>query len=243
MKKYELTDETKLYNGRTLHRIVALRSFGWVNKGDKGGWIEKEENLSHEGNCWVNYEAKVLDDAKVLDNACLLHRAELYDRACLHHDAAVGDQAILSGNAGVFNFAKVYRKALVHNAKLSGEVVIKDNATVYGNVIIRNAVTVCEDAKISSDDMIIGGLARFCGDAKITGDRDYIVFKNWWSSGRYFTWTRSNNMWSVGCFYGTGDELIKKAYEDSEDKGKHYEEIVEYVNKCVLKEEYYKKKN
>lgn len=64
---------------------------------------------------------------------------------------------------------------------------------------------------------------------------DYIVFKNWWSSGRYFTWTRSNNMWSVGCFYGTGDELIKKAYADSEDKGKHYEEIVEYVNRCVLK--------
>ena len=50
-----------------------------------------------------------------------------------------------------------------------------------------------------------------------------------------FTWTRSNNMWSVGCFYGSGDELIKKAYEDSEDKDKHYAEIVEYVNKCVLK--------
>lgn len=239
MKKYELTDETKLYNGRTLHRIVALRSFGWVKKGDKGGWVEKEENLSHAGNCWVNYEAKVLDDAKVLDNAWLSQRAELYDRACLHNDAAVGDQAILSGDAGVFGFAKVYRKALVHNAKLSGEVVIKDNATVYGNVIIRDAITVCGDAKIinndvSSDSMIIRGLARFCGDAKISNNKDYIVFKNWWSSGRYFTWTRSNNMWSVGCFYGTGEELIKKAYEDSEDKGKHYEEIVEYVNSCVL---------
>ncbi len=41
-------------------------------------------------------------------------------------------------------------------------------------------------------------------------------------------------MWSVGCFYGIGDDLIKKAYAESEDKGKHYEEIVEYVNKCVL---------
>ena len=76
--------------------------------------------------------------------------------------------------------------------------------------------------------------AKVCGDAEIYNNKDYIVFKNWWSSGRYFTWTRSNNMWSVGCFYGTGEELIKKAYEDSEDKGKHYAEIVEYVNKCVL---------
>lgn len=23
-------------------------------------------------------------------------------------------------------------------------------------------------------------------------------------------------MWSVGCFYGTGEELIEKAYKDSE---------------------------
>lgn len=58
---------------------------------------------------------------------------------------------------------------------------------------------------------------------------DYIVFKNWWSSGRYFTWTRSNDMWSVGCFYGTGEELIKKAYNDSEEKGREYERIVKYV--------------
>lgn len=33
----------------------------------------------------------------------------------------------------------------------------------------------------------------------------------------------------VGCFYGTGDELIKKAYGDSEDKGKHYEAYVNLV--------------
>ena len=58
---------------------------------------------------------------------------------------------------------------------------------------------------------------------------DYIVFKNWWSSGRYFTWTRSNGMWSVGCFYGTGEELIKKAYNDSDESGREYERIVKYV--------------
>lgn len=56
-----------------------------------------------------------------------------------------------------------------------------------------------------------------------------IVFKNWWSSGRYFTWTRSNDMWLVGCFYGTGEDLIKKAYADSETSGREYERIVKYV--------------
>lgn len=67
------------------------------------------------------------------------------------------------------------------------------------------------------------------GYAVIKKMSDYIVFKNWWSSGRYFTWTRSNDMWSAGCFHGTGEELIKKAYADSEEKGREYERIVRYV--------------
>ena len=56
-----------------------------------------------------------------------------------------------------------------------------------------------------------------------------MVFKNNWSSGRYFTWTKSNNMWQVGCFYGTGEELIRKAYGESKLKGKCYEKVVNFV--------------
>ena len=36
-------------------------------------------------------------------------------------------------------------------------------------------------------------------------------------------------MWKVGCFYGTGEELIKKAYADSELSGRCYEAIVHAV--------------
>lgn len=75
--------------------------------------------------------------------------------------------------------------------------------------------------------------AIICGDAIISSDKDYIVFKNWWSSGRYFTWTRSNNMWKVGCFYGTGEKLIAKAYKDSEESGRKYEKIVKYVESIL----------
>ena len=37
-------------------------------------------------------------------------------------------------------------------------------------------------------------------------------------------------MWRVGCFFGTGEELVAKAYEDSEESGREYERIVNYVN-------------
>ena len=68
-KKYELTNETITIGLITLHRIKALRSFNDVKKGDKGGFIVSEDNLSHEGNSWVYNEAKVYRNAKVLDNA------------------------------------------------------------------------------------------------------------------------------------------------------------------------------
>ena len=36
-------------------------------------------------------------------------------------------------------------------------------------------------------------------------------------------------MWRVGCFYGTGKELIAKAYKDSKVSGREYERVVKYV--------------
>lgn len=154
-KKYKLTEESINYCGRTLYRIESLKDFSIVKKGDKGGYVENENNLSQEGDCWI------------------------------------------SGNAQVFDNALVF-----------------DNAKVYG------------DAKVS-------GSAQVSGSAEIENSSDYIVFKNWWSSGRYFTWTRSNNMWKVGCFYGTGEELIAKAYKDSELSGREYERVVNYVEAII----------
>lgn len=152
MKKYELLkDDTKEVSGHTLYRIKALRDFGNVEKGDLGGYIESENNLSHRGKAWVY------------------------------------------GNAMVYDDARVYGKAEVYG-----------NAEVYGK-------------------------ARVCGNARVNSEDNYIVFKNNWSSGRYFTYTKSNKMWKVGCFYGTGQELIEKAYADSELSGKCYEAYVKLV--------------
>ena len=68
-KKYKFTGETKKHEGITLHQIQALRSFDAVEEGDVGGWIEKEENLSHESNCWVNGDAWVYGNAGVCGDA------------------------------------------------------------------------------------------------------------------------------------------------------------------------------
>ena len=68
-KKYKLTDETIEFDGNILHRIKALKNFSNVHEGDLGGWIEKEENLSHNGDCWVGGNAKAFGNAWVYGDA------------------------------------------------------------------------------------------------------------------------------------------------------------------------------
>ena len=91
MKKYEFTGETKVWLGRTLHRIKAVISFGNVGVGDLGGWIEKESNLDHFGNAWVSGDARVFGDARVYGDARVSGNAEVYG------DARVSGNAWVSG--------------------------------------------------------------------------------------------------------------------------------------------------
>ena len=59
MNKFKLTSEFKIHWGIKLYQIEALKNFGNVSKGDKGGWVEKESNLEQSGNAWVSGDARV----------------------------------------------------------------------------------------------------------------------------------------------------------------------------------------
>ena len=69
MKKFELTSEFVTFLGKKLFRIKALISFGNVKEGELGGFVEKEENLSNDGNAWVSGDARVSGDAWVYGDA------------------------------------------------------------------------------------------------------------------------------------------------------------------------------
>ena len=83
MKKYEFTGEVKSWFGHTLHRIRATIAFGNVTAGDLGGWIEKEENLSHDGEAWVYGEAQVYGKALVYGKARVCGEAHWLGIACI----------------------------------------------------------------------------------------------------------------------------------------------------------------
>lgn len=63
MRKYELLRNDYVEIGdRRVYRVQALRNFGDVKRGDLGGFIECERNLSHEGEAWVYDHAQIYGD-------------------------------------------------------------------------------------------------------------------------------------------------------------------------------------
>lgn len=264
-KKYKFTNKIRRFKGKTLHRIVALRDFSNVIAGEKGGWIEKEDNLSHEGDCWVSDNAIVCDKACVFDNAKVAGNAIVEKCGHVFGEASVSVNARITDYAAIFGYARVFGAALVgERANVCGNAIVGMDAIVDGRAYISGRARVLRSARVAGssfvrDDaliechaiveggyiygqtviegnarvtgkVLIEGMAHICGNAVIAKEEDFIVFKNWWSSGRYFTWTRSNDKYKVGCFYGTGKKLIEAAYNDSKEKGREYERIVNYVN-------------
>ena len=74
-KKYKLIES----NIEGLYRIKALRDFSDVKKGDMGGYVSGEHNLSHEGNCWLYHRAQVIHKAAISGNVALYYDAKIQD--------------------------------------------------------------------------------------------------------------------------------------------------------------------
>ena len=203
-KKYELTSETiETDDGITLYRIKALKDFGNVNKGDLGGFIESEDNLSQEGITWVYDNARVFGDAKVSGNAWV------------YNDAQV------SGDAKVFRNARVYENAQVSgDACIYGNAWIHGNAKVYENTLVRGDVQLYGNAQLCGNAQVSGDACIY-GNAKVTSVDDYSTISNFGTQYRTTTFFRCEDgeiRVSCGCFYGTIPEFRKQVKDTREGK-------------------------
>lgn len=152
MKKYELTDETRVWEGRTLHRIRALIELELgtgdiVKPGDFGGWVESEMNLAQESNAWISDEAIVCDNARcyqsgfVSDNAVVIEEAQVFGTAWVCDNAQCYGYSIISGVSWIHDNAKVYENAFVSgNVWVNGDSEVCGFAVISGDVKINSAV-------------------------------------------------------------------------------------------------------
>ena len=216
-KKYEFADETKtLEDGTVLHRIKALRSFGDVKAGDLGGFIEKEINLSHEGDCWIYGNAKVYGHAYVCDNASIRNDAKIYGHANVSGNAFVGNDAIICDNAYVYGDTYVFGNAYVYD-----DASVHDNAHVYDHAKVHGNAKVFGDAYVYSDANVFGNtyvhsVAIICDNANISKTSDYMVIGPIGSRNAYTTFYKTDNNTiyvRCGCFNASIDKFKTRVQE------------------------------
>lgn len=174
--KYEmLKDDTIEVECRKLYRIRALRDFGDIKKGTIGGYIEKEDNLSHDGDCWIGDNAKVYNNAIVEDNTMVKRCAIVKHDATVSGDAIIDDYAYICNSSSVSGTAHVRNNAVINNyatifgnSVIAGSAIISNYAKICGNAYILDDATISGRANIQGD-VVIEDNAHIGGDVEITG--------------------------------------------------------------------------
>ena len=122
-KKYELLnyDYIEFGDHDILQRIRALRDIPrhGIKAGDLGGYIQGEDNLSHEGDCWVAENALVINNARVDGNACIRGWAYIDGTARIGGNVRIGGTVIIGGNVRIDG-----------NVHIRGTVIIDGNTRV-----------------------------------------------------------------------------------------------------------------
>ena len=173
MKKFELTNDTKIVWGKKLFRIKALVSFGNVKKDELGGYVEKEENLSHDGNAWVYGDAEVYGDARVCGNARVCGDARVCGNAEVYGDAWVCGNARVCGNADytcIKGFGTEYRNTTFYRQK-DGSIGVKCGCFRGTIDEFREQVKNTREGKIAKEYLMIADLMEYhFGKSEGVGD-------------------------------------------------------------------------
>ena len=141
-RKYELTNIIMEFHGRILYRIRALKDFSDVKKGDLGGWVSNENNLSQEGYCWIYNEAKCMDNARMYDNSTMHDYSRMYDYSIMRGNGE------MYGHSEMFNYSEMYDYSIMHDnsimydysemhdhSRMYGDSILKDEEKLYGELI------------------------------------------------------------------------------------------------------------
>ena len=164
--KYALTRQ-QCESDSTYFRIVALRSFKLIdgvtiNAGDFGGMIQRPENLSQEGSCWIDFNSVVCDNA-VVDGDAVVIESTISDGAIVTDSAFISnsdiqDFVIIKNNVTVKNSTitdtvRIENNSEIVNSYISGSLVIKENSSCVNSYLENMTGILYEHTSINDSDM------------------------------------------------------------------------------------------
>lgn len=138
VKKYRITNVCHPQYPK-VRRIQALKDIPPnVRRGDLGGFVEKEWNLSQNGTSWI------------FDNAVCMEQARVQGDAVLLQSAMAREGTLLGGTA------KISGKSIVKGQSYIRDAAIKDSTIISGEAIL-------EPYKDTGLCPVVGGNSYVCG--------------------------------------------------------------------------------
>ena len=203
--KYKITGIEMSWHDHILHRIESLKDFTLINgkeihKGDLGGWVENENNLSQEDLCWIYEECKMYENARRSGNSIG------YGNSRQHGNSQQYGDSQQSGNSKQFG----------HSLQL-GRSLQFGNSQQYGNSHQYGNSQQYENSQQFGHSRQSGNSKQF-GNSKADKDmclsgnslfetKDDIVILTSPTSGRQITIGSDKNI-CTGCFDGSSWWLI-----------------------------------
>jgi len=223
-----------------LYRIQSLKTFtksgGYnpvVHVGELGGYVEVEDNLSQDGNCWLFDKARVKDGGKVLDDAIV------YDKCLVSRNAIVRGSSVVGGHCFITN------QSVIIDSRLEGNVIVNGHSTIHSGAYLYGEIGV-DQSNIGGLVNLIGRISvkksRITAPLELSGDYELnfdvsdphsvIGYNVGMPGSRLFAIknivaSKVEDKWSTGDFVGTGAELID-FIRDSDD-----EQRINYVRSIV----------
>ena len=225
-KKFKLTSMIVEYKGKTLYRIQALHDFSDVKKGELGGFVEHEKNLSHEGDCWI-YEDSVVMGLSKIEGRSVVSGRSIVDNSIISGSSVITDNSFLSRSTVDDSIVK-YRSDVDAST-------IENKSTVYFSTIDRSIVksSIIKRSAIRNHPTPGGSVIRF-ESAKIESASDYITITNIGSRLATLTAYRCVSgeiKINTGCFSGCIDEFLRavEATHRHNKYAKQYLKAVELI--------------
>lgn len=125
MNKYELTDDVKHCFNTKVYRIKALRDGKFFNKGELGGYVESEDNLSQVGECWIGDNAIAFNESYISGSAyvygnAVIQNSKIEDDAQIFDDSEIKDYSVIRDNVTIFG------KSIVSFCTMKWNQILKD---------------------------------------------------------------------------------------------------------------------
>lgn len=162
--KFKLWGSGKMHDGHKVFRVQALKDFNDVKKGDKGGYVESEDNI----------ESKDGDVSWVYDDSIVYGKSTVTGNSVVYKDAIVKDSR-LEGRSSVSYGAQVEHTRVTASK-------IQNSQTFYANINESNVLHECvvKNTRLENSDVENGSEifnskmknSRLVNDARVTRGAD-----------------------------------------------------------------------